>query len=91
MSIYGNKYSKQSKTLQEDLWWHQQQQYNTKKKKNVDVEIKNYFYSCNIPFHTTGNNWFESMISKLRLDYEPPNHVKLAGDLLDKIHSETGM
>ena len=59
-----------------------------KEKSKFDMKVAKFFYACNIPFNAADSPAFKEMIEVLHPGYRPPTRKKIAGQLLDQVHSE---
>lgn len=53
----------------------------------IDMLLAEFFFGCNVPFSACDSKYFKKLINALRPAYSPPNRKKLAGALLNKVHS----
>ena len=59
-----------------------------KEKSKFDMKVAKFFYACNIPFNAADSPAFKEMIEMLHVGDRPPTRKEMAGQLLDKVHSE---
>lgn len=55
---------------------------------NIDMLLAEFFFACNVPFHSVDSQYFKKLVSALRPSYTPPNRKRLAESLLEKEHSK---